>query len=211
MNTQNQKTKIVIIGGGSFQGKSLMANRIAVEFSLSASITTDTIRNILHAQNPRDCCYSTSTYLMHPKDLSVQMIAVSTLIQRIIPMYESRGESVLFEGMHFTREFLSWAKMNQYLCICMNSLVPFEKRILLKKVTRSIFHFIDEDGREHFDGISDSNLQQSSYLKHKNRIQEITDGIVSDFKSVGYPVLDYADLEECFQELGDYISAYYND
>ena len=205
MNTQNQKTTIVILGGGSFQGKSLIANRIAVEFNLSASITTDTIRNILHAQSPRECCYSTSTYLMHPNDLSKQMIAVSTLIQRIIPMYESRGESVLFEGMHFTREFLSWAKMNHYSCVCMNSLVPLENRILLKKVTRSIFHFIDEDGREHFEGISESNLQKSSYIKHKNRIQEITNEIVNDFKSLGCPIVEFTELDKCFVLVADYI------
>lgn len=210
MNSLDYGTKIIFLGGGSFQGKSLIAKKLAVEFCISAVITTDTIRNILLAQNPNDNCYSTSTYLMEPSDLKIQMSEVSALIKRIIPIYLSRGESVLFEGMHFTRELLSWAKQNQYLCICMNSLVPLERRVLLKKTTRNIFHFIDEEGIEHFGKLSEANLQESSYFKHRNRIEDITQEIVNDFISLACPIVEYTDLDTCLSMIRDIINDFYD-
>jgi len=210
MKTRFRNTKIIFLGGGSFQGKSLIAKKLAVEYCISAVITTDTIRNILLAQNPKDSCYSTSTYLMEPRELKFQMSEVSTLIKRIIPIYISRGESVLFEGMHFTRELLSWAKQNQFLCICMNSLVPLERRVLLKKVTRNTFHFIDDEGNEHFGDISESNLHESSYIKYENRIEEITHEIVNDFKYNTCPIVEYAELNEFLLLIGDIMNKFYS-
>lgn len=209
MDNLVRKTKIMFLGGGSFQGKSLVAKKLAVEYCISAVVTTDTIRNILLTQNSSHSCYSTSTYLMEPSELKIQMLEVSAIIKRIIPIYLNRGESVLFEGMHFTRELLSWAKQNQYLCICMNSLVPLERRVLLKKVTRNIFHFIDDEGNEHFGDISESNLKESSYVKHKNRIEEITQEIVNDFKSLNCPIIEFADLGECLKMIEDVIKKFY--
>ncbi|MGI6198141.1 MAG: hypothetical protein ACOYIS_03305, partial [Candidatus Cloacimonadaceae bacterium] len=200
---------MIFLGGGSFQGKSLVAKKLAIDYSISAVITTDTIRNILLVQNPNDSCYSTSTYLMEPRELKSQMSEVSTLIKGIIPIYLSRGESVIFEGMHFTRELLSWAKRNRHLCVCMNSLIPLERRVLFKKVTRSVFHFIDDDGIEHFGNISEANLQESTYLKYRNRIEEITQEIVNNFASLDCPIVEYNDLDECLFMIGDIINKYY--
>lgn len=209
MNSYDHKTKIIFIGGGLFQGKSLVAKRLAVEYSISAVITTDTIRNILLAENPNETSYSTSTYLMEPSKLRIQMQEVSTLIKRIVPIYVNRGESVLFEGMHFTRELLSWATQNLHLCVCMNSLIPLDRRVLLKRAIRNTFHFIDEDGQEHFGNISESNVQQSSYVKHQYRIEEITHEIVNDFKSLTCPIVEYTGLDECLIMIGDIIKKFY--
>ena len=68
---------------------------------------------------------------------------------------------------------------------------------------------IDDDGIEHFGNISEANLQESTYLKYRNRIEEITQEIVNNFASLDCPIVEYNDLDECLFMIGDIINKYY--
>ena len=63
-----KNSSIIVIVGGSFQGKSLISLKCASSLNYSGVVTTDMVRNILKITNPHlEEIYSTSTYLL-PKE-----------------------------------------------------------------------------------------------------------------------------------------------
>ena len=98
------QVKVIVLVGGSFQGKSLIALNTANKLNYSGVLTTDTVRNILNVIYPEKAFLSTSTYLLSDTELIQQCSEVSKIIFNLLPIYESRGEHMIIEGMHFTEE-----------------------------------------------------------------------------------------------------------
>ena len=188
--------KIIIIGGGSFQGKSLLALHVAFKLEIPHIICTDTIRSILHVLNPNAPYFFTSTYLMSPENLERQIEEVSKTIQKVLLIYERRGESVIIEGMHLSPEFLTYlSKKPNTLILCIDNRLPLIKRLEYKSLTRHKVEYYDpKTGKVTYGPITEDKLHLTRYLPHANRIEEIHREIVESFLERDLPVLRFTDL-----------------
>ena len=74
--------KFIFVAGGSFQGKSMVALRIAAQFKFSGVLTTDMIRNFHNINDSSNEVFSTSTYLMKPEDFNRQKEIVSNSLKK---------------------------------------------------------------------------------------------------------------------------------
>ena len=140
---KNQGAKIVIISGGSFQGKSIIALEIAAKFRFSSVIATDAIRNVLKVLGLNKDYLSTSTYLLPASLLQKQMEEVSNVIRAMIDIYSERGEHIVIEGMHFSEDFIGWTKTKDFHKIFINNYLPLRDRVILKNITRSRLGYFD--------------------------------------------------------------------
>ncbi len=175
--------RYVIIGGGSFQGKSLAALHIAHRLSIPTIICTDIIRNVLKSAHPGKPWFGTSTYLLSTDDLQIQMTEVSTVLIDVLEILVSRGESAIIEGMHITDDCLrTIAGRPRTLALCVNCQLPFEGRIEAKSQTRK-------------------RLFDDRYLAHRDRITGIHDRIVSMYEGIGAPIIGYRDIHELYDSL----------
>jgi 2-phosphoglycerate kinase len=128
----------LVIGGGSFQGKSLAALHTACRLRIPAIVCTDTVRNVLGTMQPDATWLGTSTYLLSPKDLRRQMDAVSTAVLGSLDIFRVRGERCIVEGMHLTPEAIErLAESQDALLLCLDNQVAFDRRIGTKSTTRS--------------------------------------------------------------------------
>lgn len=181
--------KIVILAGGSFQGKSLISLSLANTLRFSGVITTDTIRNILKILEPEQDHWGISSYMLAEDSLAKQMETVSNMIRKIIGIYQERGEHMIIEGMHFSREFMRWAKLQGFCCLCINNEKDFRERIELKKVTRSRLRGNSNMNDESF------SFENSNYFKYQDRIREIHSKILEDARSEGFEIVTFNELE----------------
>lgn len=189
--------RVVIIAGGSFQGKSMVALEVAARFRFSAVLSTDSIRNILKVLNPDEAYLATSTYLLPEALLHQQMEIVSEVARQALGIYEERGEHLVLEGMHFSETFLHWASSQPFHRICLDNSLPLRQRILYKKVTRSRLSWYDPVSSERTVGIVDeTNVDMSSYMKHQARIAQIHRTIVGLCAKHGFEVIEFADIND---------------
>ncbi len=193
---------IIIIGGGSFQGKSLVALNIAYRFNIPLIITTDTIRNFLHITYPHDLRFFTSTYLMTPENLEYQINKVSFFLEHMIKIYEKRGENLIIEGMHLSKKFISYAsKKRNILIFALNNKVPFEKRIEYKSITRKYIEYYDPKVKKTVYGkVTRENISFTKYLKYSKRIKEIHREILENFKQEGLAIIDFEDISDAVEK-----------
>jgi len=204
------RAKIVIITSGSFTGKSLISLKAASKLYFSGVVTTDTIRNLLKVTNSHKEYLSTSTYLLSPQSLMKQQDEVSELIMKIIPIYEKRGEHIIFEGMHFNDKFLEWASGKEYCCICLNNLLPLSRKVILKSKTRSKLRIIDKISSKHSWGhVNEGNVYNTSYLKYGDRIKEINNSILDSCKKHRFKLIEFKEISNGIKETVDYISHFY--
>lgn len=190
--------KIIVIGGGSFQGKSLIALHIAYKFKIPLVVCTDTIRNILHILNPETPHFFTSTYLMSPENLERQMKEVSKLLCELIALYENRGENIIIEGMHLSQECVTYlSTKSNVLIFCIDNKLPLEKRLEYKSKTRYRLKYDDpKTGELKYTKLTKSIVYFTPYMRHANRIEEIHRKIVSDFSQSNLPVIDFEDIDK---------------
>lgn len=191
------KCAIIVIGGGSFQGKSLLSLRIAYEFGIPLIISTDTIRNTLHILHPNDPRFFTSTYLMTPENLSKQMEIVSDVIEQLITVWDKRGENVIIEGMHLSELFISSvSKRSNVLMFALNNQTPFIKRVKDKALTRKQIEYYDPATKKTLYGkLTDETIPFTRYSKYAQRIEEIHRQIIAWFRQEKLPVIDFKDLD----------------
>lgn len=189
------QAKIVILTGGSFQGKSLIALRVASKYNFSGVIATDVVRNVLKVQNPSVDFLSTSTYTLPPKLLRKQMVAVSETVRSILRIYRERGEHVIIEGMHLSPGFLRWASGQAFCRICLNNTLPLSRRLILKSKTRSRLRFqqVQHTG-EYFGMVDDSNVNTTVYMKYADRITQIHGTLVRTSEQNGFKRIDFDEL-----------------
>ena len=194
-------SSIVIITGGSFQGKSIISLNCASSLNYSGVVTTDMIRNILKITNPHlEKIYSTSTYLLSKDILKRQNRNVSAIIKDLVKIYESRGEQIIFEGMHFDEDFFKWAKDNQFCVICLNNLLNLEERLILKSKTRSLFRFINSSLEKYeFNSINKNNVGKSAYVQYGSRIQEIHNTILGYCRKYNFNIVEYENINSAIK------------
>lgn len=188
-----------MIGGGSFQGKSLVATYIAYKFNISAIISTDLIRNVLRVQNPGAPYLSTSTYLMSSENLRRQMEEVSSVIEEVLRIYESRGESVIIEGMHLSRRFMKkLGRMENVFGVCLDNRLSLLERLRLKSLTRKRIEYRDpETGEMKYGSPMEESAIRARYMPHAKRIGDIHESIIKSCRESGFRILEFSDISEC--------------
>jgi len=199
----NQMTKVIVIGGGSFQGKSLIALRIAYKFRIPVMICTDTVRSVLHILSPDAAYFFTSTYLMSPKILNRQMKEVSKVLQELLSLYEKRGENIIIEGMHLSREFIAYLSgKSNVLIFCIDNKLPLEKRLEHKSVTRHRVEYLDSKTREvKYGRLTKRNIYFTPYIKHANRIEEIHRQIIDYFSKKSLPIIEFENIDKAIETI----------
>lgn len=199
--------RIILIGGGSFQGKSLVSLEIGHRFKIPAIVCTDTIRSILHTIFPEDPRFFTSTYLMKPEHLNQQMKAVSTTIIDLIEIFEKRGESLILEGMHFDEQAIDYVyKKSNAILFCLDNKRSFIDRVLFKGKTRDKIEYLNpESGEVRYGTVSEESIEETSYMSHSNRILEIHNEIVDYFKRRGLYVIEFSQIDEAVDIITDII------
>ena len=194
---RKNNAKIVIIAGGSFQGKSLISLELAYKLKFSAVITTDFVRNILNVLNPNMEFLSTSTYMMSTDNLLKQKELVSEAVKKIIDIYLSRGEHIIVEGMHFSKEFLKWSSLKKYCNICIDNLLPLKDRLILKSITRSRLRFYDpESHKYYFNSVNKQNVDMTSYIQYQDTINDIHKKILESCKTNGYEIVSFSKINK---------------
>lgn len=181
--------KIIILAGGSFQGKSLISLSLANTLKFSGVITTDMIRNVLKILDSQQDYWGISTYMLTKDTLAQQMEIVSDMTRKIISIYQERGEHMIIEGMHFSRNFMQWAKHQGFYCLCINNEKDLRERIELKKVTRSRLRGNLNDSFESF------SFENSNYSKYQDRIREIHSNILEDARLEGFEIVNFNELK----------------
>ena len=202
INMRNEAI-IIVVGGGSFQGKSLIALNIAYDFKIPNILCTDTIRNVLHTLNPSSPYYSTSTYLMKPEDLEVQMREVSNVIRNLLAIYEKRGENLIIEGMHLSKEFIKYlSNKNNVIMFALNNEAPFKERLRYKSLTRKRVEYIDlKTNRIKYGPLTEDNIPFTKYMNHATRIDEIHLQILGWYKESGAFIINFENIEQAHQQI----------
>ena len=196
MISQNDDAKIIILAGGSFQGKSIIALEIANRFRFSGVITTDAVRNVLKVLEPDKNYLSTSTYLLPESLLLKQMEVVSNIVKEMISIYQDRGEHVIIEGMHFSENFLKWASLQNFYRIVVNNRLSLRKRIVYKNITRSRFSLYDlQSSKRVFGNVGESNVDQSLYMRYQTKITQIHHSILTLCVKYGFEVVEFDNIE----------------
>ena len=195
--------KIVVVGGGSFQGKSLIAVHIAYKLKIPSIVCTDTVRSILHVLNPTALYFSTSTYLMSPENLKRQMKEVSRVLRELLSIYKRRGESVVIEGMHLSPDFLTYlSNKPNTLIFCIDNMLPLEKRLEYKSLTRHRVEYHDpETGNITYGSLTMDKLQNTPYMQHANRIEEIHKEIVGCFSQRSLPIIEFNHINVAIEKI----------
>lgn len=204
--------KIIIIGGGSFQGKSLIALQIAYKFKIPLVICTDTIRSILHILNPEAPYFFTSTYLMSLEDLKRQMKEVSKVLRELLRLYEKRGENIIIEGMHLSQEFITYLSgKSNVLIFCIDTKLPLEKRLEYKAVTRHKVEYLDpKTGEVKYGRLTKSNPYFTPYIRHAKRIEEIHRQIVGYFLQRNLPVIGFEGIDKAIEVIDVMVEKFVN-
>jgi 2-phosphoglycerate kinase len=195
MNTDIKNAKIVVIAGGSFHGKSLVALEVAARFNFSGVLTTDSIRNTLTILYPDKCYLSTSIYLLSESSLQKQVEEVSDVIKQMTAIYRNRGEHMVIEGVHFSDDFLRWTETQDFCRIFLDNLLSFKERILYKHATRSRLRLYDPVSATFtMNNITSANVENSSYVLNQVRITEIHDQLRASCLKYGFQVVEFHDI-----------------
>lgn len=178
----------IVIIGGSFQGKSIISIKIAEILNYSAVICTDLLRNILHIQNPTNDTFSTSTYLLSKEKLDKQKQYVSTLALKVLDVYDKRGEKVILEGMHFSRQCIDDLLGRGTSLFFLANQLSFKERTESKTITRTKLNSYSPQQPDWF--------LQSSYYKHQERIQEIHHELEEICKELRIPIVQFSTINQ---------------
>lgn len=192
----NSATVNIIIGGGALQGKSLVASKISYEFGIPLVIGTDTIRNILHVQNPGITEYFEPAFLLTPSKLEAQKQLISNLLFGLVEHHEKIGESVIIEGSFLSPKFIDQvSKKSNSLMLCLNNTLSSRERIRLKTLTRKKNKFIsDNTSKLDHKMFQDNNYDKTLSALHSDRIFEIHNQIVDFFEGNDLAVINFGNL-----------------
>ena len=188
------RNRIVVISGGSFQGKSLISLAVAARLKFSGVLSTDAIRNVLHCLYPEKDYLGTSTYKLSEENLEMQYKDVSKVLQDVIGIYESRGEHMIIEGMHYSPDFYRWAHQKDFCCICFDNKKTFTERVFLKGITRTKFSSSIPSALSKITSMED--VKRTSYFKYKERMVDIHRKILERSRQENFKIISYQNLEE---------------
>lgn len=202
---EKSKLRTILIAGGSFQGKSLIALSLANKYNFSGVVTTDLIRNILKIQDPNNENLSTSTYKLSHEQLEIQKKKVSSIVEKQIEIYKNRGERIIFEGMHFSYDFIKKLKDENSLKIFLNNNRPLRDRVTLKQKTR--FQFSIENELE-YSSLDSVDFTKTSYFTNQDRIKEIHENLRSSCISNGFIEVNFNNIDEAIKKCDHLVEKY---
>ncbi|GHT69783.1 hypothetical protein AGMMS50239_37140 [Bacteroidia bacterium] len=195
--------KFVFIAAGSFHGKSLIALKLAAKYDFSGVLTTDMVRNFYAVNNYGNRVYSTSTYMMKENDLNKQKDIISETILKVMDIYESRGEKMIFEGMHFSNTFIKTIKDAPYLKIFLNNQSTPTERFEYKGKTRNKFS-VEFASKKNQLGYKDT-----LYYKYESRIIEIHENLKNICLKNGFIIINYANMDEAIEKCEKLMDEYF--
>lgn len=199
-------SKIIIITGGSFQGKSLIALALANTLEYSGVLSSDAVRNVLKVISPEKKYLGTSTYLLPVEALTRQLNDVSDVMKKVIGIYESRGENIIIEGMHFSSNFFVWAKDKGFALMTLDNELPFDERIVLKGKTRSKLRMISEPSQEcEFIKVNQENAKSTAYYQYKDRIEQIHQNILKQSREQGSHIVRFREIREAIDLINKFL------
>lgn len=187
------KTKIIVISGGSFQGKSTISFCLATRFKVSCIVSTDLIRNILKLSHPEKPFFAKSIYMLPEKMIDDKRKYVSDTLKDIVNLYHNRREHVIIEGIHFSEAFIKWCVSNKFCCIFLNNTLSLDDRIILKsKTTRSHLRFINDN---EFSSVNKLNVKSTKYIENKDQMEYIHKSTKEYFEKSNCPIVTFSDIE----------------
>lgn len=202
--------RIVIITGGSFQGKSLLSLALAAELRFSGVLTTDAVRNVLRVIYPDKVYLGTSTYLLSKLDFDTQTEIVSDMVKNVLPIYENRGEHMIIEGMHFSSSFFEWVKEKDYCRLCLDNELAFDKRIALKGITRTkLRKALGETTYECGQKSDNARAKKTAYYQYRERIEEIHNTLLRQSKENNFHIVKFSEINQGIEEALTQINSYF--
>ena len=127
---------IIVLVGGSFMGKSIVARHLAEKYDFSGVLCTDMIRNQFLCETGDSVLFSTSTPKMKEADLEKLQEKVSEIVLKAVGIYQGRGEKIIIEGMHFTTECLdTLSSYDNCLVLGLDNALALNTRLSLKRST----------------------------------------------------------------------------
>jgi len=204
------KSKVIIITGGSFQGKSLIALQVAAKLNISNVISTDFVGIILKTVFPNNDSLTTSTYRLSPDKRNNQISLISEHVKNVIEKYVERGEHLIVEGLHFSKEMINWSKINGFCCVFLDNQTSFENRIILKHKTRTKLRLFKSDKSEtYLDIINPDNIDNSTYIQYANNINEIHSNLKDCAIDNDFRLVSFSDFNNGIMETYKYVNSFY--
>jgi 2-phosphoglycerate kinase len=190
-------TRVIVIGGGAFQGKSLTAMHISYKFKIPLVISSDTIRNILFIQKPGYKELFKPTFLLPDNELEKQRELISELLMDLICHYEVNGEDLIIEGSFLSQQFIRKISLKKNaLLFCLNNGLPTIKRFQYKTLTRKKTKMINSrTGDIEYLVLRKNGISETLYIKYAKRIQDIHSKIMEYYSRNNLPVI-------CFTKIG---------
>ena len=86
--------------------------------------------------------------------------------------------------------------------ICINNVTPLAERVIHKGITRSRMGVYDPISNKRINTVvMKSNVANSTYIKHQERIQEIHNRILNNSIKYGFTKVEFGDIEKGFEEV----------
>lgn len=184
------RPSVVVVVGGSFTGKSIIANHLSNKYQFSGVLSSDMVRNFFRISTGDKKTYQTSTYRMDDGELIVQKDNVSNMIKQMLEIYRSRREKIIIEGMHLTEDFLKNINGRDCLIIGLHNKRNIDDRLDLKmKTTREEVSKKTED--------------------EKKRIDEIHCGIIECCKRNNFKVVEFEDIDDAKRECESLVEEFF--
>jgi hypothetical protein len=136
---------------------------------------------------------------------------VSELLLKTLYFYSSRGEKLVIEGIHFSKEFLKYCITLGAKCILLDNQNSWSKRVQLKMLTTPVTRVYDPvSGIESYcdkpEYLSSSNL---SYLRDEKHFKLLHNLILSDCLTLPIKQIKFMDLNEALHSIYDYLDPFY--
>ena len=148
------------------------------------------------SQSPSKNHLSTSTYKLSKEELEMQKEEVSRILEHQVEIYRGRGEKMIFEGMHFSDEFIERISSENCLKIFVNNSKSIKDRVALKQKTRLQFSIEKELEYSPHDSVD---FEKTSYYSNQNRINEIHDSLKKTCLENGFIELNFENLEDAIK------------
>lgn len=148
---------------------------------------------------------------MTPMSLARQVKEVSHVLQRLLDIFEQRGESTVVEGMHLSPDFiLHICEKPNALVFCVDNKLSLEKRLEYKSLTRNRLAFHDlKTGHTRYGPLVMNKMRNTRYVQHGDRIEEIHREIVRHFRVRHLPVVQFTDIEAARRKIDRIIANWF--
>lgn len=115
------------------------------------------------------------------------------MLTKLLEVYRERGEKIMLEGVHFTKDFLELIMKRGGIVFCTDNQVPFITRIEKKTLTRTKL--------KGFDPRNVNWVKESSYLLHKQRIEEIHLETIMMCRELNAHIISYRNLSQAYKNM----------